>query len=141
MCTTLQEYMGVEPQDEFEKSLLSIKSEQAKIEKIEDWLKKFEESRTLASLDNVRKVKSIAWVPQASSKGIKPTFDNNTLKGKYVVRYENGPEMKDITVKSDWAERNFSVVALACAQKLAYDQIEKQEGTPHVARDFVDIAA
>ena len=91
--------MGVQPQDEFEKSLLSIKSEQAKIEKKEDWQRKVEEARTLAALDNVKKVKSIAWVPETFSKKIKPTFDDNTLMGKYVVKYEEGPEMKDIRVK------------------------------------------
>ena len=41
-----------------------------------------------------------------------------------MARYEDHEKkksivMKDITVTNDWAERNFSVVALACAQKLA----------------------
>ena len=39
-------------------------------------------------MDNVHKVKCIAWVPECSSNGSKLTYGDGTLKGKYIVKYE-----------------------------------------------------
>ena len=76
------------------------------------------EAKTLALLDNVHAVKCIAWVPECSSNGNKLTHEDGTLKGKYIVKYEehhqDGPTvLRDVKVSNDWAEKNFSVVALA----------------------------
>ena len=81
--------MGVQPQNEFEKFLSSIVSKIEKKEQKEDWSKKLQESKTLVLLDNVHKVKFIAWVQETSSEGMKLTCKDNTLKEKYVVRYED----------------------------------------------------
>ena len=68
--------------------MASIKSKRVKEKMKEDWLMQLKEAKTLALLDNVHKVKCIAWVPECSSNGSKLTHEDGTLKGKYIVKYE-----------------------------------------------------
>ena len=87
-------------------------------------------AKTLAALTNVYLVKYICWIPDRDIDGDKLLNKDNTLMGKYVCRYQeqqadNTTVLKDITVGTHWAEMNFSVVALAYAQRLGYEVSQK----------------
>ena len=86
---------------------------------------KLEAIKTLASLNNVKRVKYLAWEPEVTSKGDIMYYHDGTLKGEYICIYkEKVPnqksEYKTVAVSCDWAERNFSIIALAYAQRLGY---------------------
>lgn len=94
-------------------------------------------------------MKQLAWVPKLSKTGGKLRFVDDTLKGQYKCCYEEllaggATLMKDVAVETNWAEQNFSVIALACTQRLAYKLSQKEvtkdpQGHVHISKGFLDI--
>ena len=90
-------------------------------------LDKLKAAGTLAALSNVKQVKYLAWVPETSPSGEKLLNQDGTLKGKYVCKYiqdqkRNKNNLKEMTVGTDWVEKNFSVILLAYIQRLGYQR-------------------
>jgi hypothetical protein len=106
---------------------------------------KLKTAKTEAFLGHVKKVKFIAWKPDVTASA-KPLFnDDCTLKGHYICKYrdETG-DFKEVEVSTEWAENNFSVVALAYAQRKAYEHLQTVEviddkGKKNLVTGFVSV--
>ena len=78
------------------------------------------------ALPHLYRIKAIFWTSSAiSASGGSAKNNDGNLKGKYYCRYkDHNNKMKDTVVITHWAEKQFSLVALAYAQNfcLQYDQ-------------------
>ena len=81
-----------------------------------------------AALHNIYRVKAFSWTPSAISASGSPVRSNGgTLKEKYYCRYkDHNNKMKDTVVILHWAEKQFSIMALAYVQKIFYNMTKKE---------------
>ena len=79
-----------------------------------------ESVKNSAALLSIYRVKAISWTPSAISASGGPVRNiDGTLKGRYYCRYkDHNDKIKDIVVITHWAEKQFSVMALAYVQNL-----------------------
>lgn len=114
---------GLPKQKDFDEQMKRLNSASQKVN-ISKQKKDMEKVITTAMLWNIHKVKAISWTPSAITASGGPVKNaDGTLKRKYYCRYENDfKKMKDTVVVTNWAERHFSVVAFAYAQKFAYSK-------------------
>ena len=81
-----------------------------------------------AHLYNIEHVKYLAWEPDVTVKGLPKYNPDKTLKGRYIIQYEDvNKKMVICAVSNEWAEHNFGVTCLAHAQQFAYDLAKEQE--------------
>jgi len=81
-----------------------------------------------AHLYNIEHVKYLAWEPDVTVKGLPKYNPDKTLKGRYIIQYENvNKKMVTCAVLNEWAEHDLGVTWLAHAQQFAYDLAKDQE--------------
>jgi hypothetical protein len=97
-----------------------------------------------AALAQVRTIKYLAWHPETTVRGNPLRNNDGTLKGRYVCRYnDENNEQVDVDVSTDWAQANFSLIALAYAQQTAYQakkivEVSKDTGSSDILSGFID---
>ena len=148
MCLDMYKNM---PQKELENMMQSVAPENVQEHKLTNKSSKLKAASTLAALTSVEKVKYLCWVPELSAEGEQLENWDNTLRGKYVCKYRKQQSdgtynLLEITVGTDWVEKNFSVVALSYIQRLG-NQVSQslpyqdETGNQHSMKGFVDIEA
>ncbi|HEY9300870.1 MAG TPA: hypothetical protein VIQ31_31800, partial [Phormidium sp.] len=145
----MKKILQIPPSKLYQAHLDRLKNEALQDLSLKKRQKKLEEAKIAALLTNVHKVKQIAWLPIVTSQGNRVKHTDGTLKGRYAVMVEETDKNKqtsltEVNVEADWAERQFCIVALAYAQKVAYEYAHKEvakDKTGHrtVVSGYVDI--
>lgn len=126
----IKKILQIPPTSLYQVHLDRLKNEALQDISLKKRKKKLEEAKIAALLTNVNKVKQIAWIPVVTTQGNKVKHTDGTLKGRYAVMVEETNKNKqtsltEVNVEANWTERQFSIVALAYAQKVAYEYTHK----------------